>query len=181
VRRATLPLLALVLIVTGAVANIPLVLLGEVIPWSVQARWPWLFVGAASLVLDAVYDRTGRPVPWCVGRQVPRAWGHRNGPWLAAVRYGLRLGVAPSTILTSWGWWGGLVIGLGSSRSVLITALSVFVIVRTIVLIAPTMGISNGSEMAERAVAIDRAKSSSTLVVLAFGVVALVVYGLGGF
>jgi hypothetical protein len=72
-----------------------------------------------------------------------------------------------------------LLIGLGSSRSVLITALSVFVVVRTIVLIAPTLGISNGSEMAERAVAIDRSKSSSTLVLLAFGVAGLVAYGLG--
>lgn len=58
-----------------------------------------------GLALDAFNLAGGRPSPPNSGRQVPRQWGRLFDPRLTAVLYGARLGVGPSTMLSTWTWW----------------------------------------------------------------------------
>lgn len=64
---------------------------------------------AALAVVALVADEAGRRwkafKPLAVGRQVPREWGIVFSPEIVSVLYGLRLGIAPLTILASWVWW----------------------------------------------------------------------------
>jgi hypothetical protein len=68
---------------------------------------PLLLGGLALLALVAdEIGRRWRPLkPLAVGRQVPREWGIVFSPEVVSVLYGLRLGIAPLTILASWVWW----------------------------------------------------------------------------
>jgi hypothetical protein len=102
-----LPLLALVLAVTGVVANAPLVVVAWA--WSIGPRGRVGAALAATIALASVaLDTARRPRPPAVHTQVPQWWGHRFGPWWAAARYGLRLGLGPATILNTWLWWAGV-------------------------------------------------------------------------
>jgi hypothetical protein len=64
---------------------------------------------AAVAVIALIADEGGRrwrPLkPLAVGRQVPREWGIVFPAETVSVLYGLRLGIAPLTILASWVWW----------------------------------------------------------------------------
>ncbi|MDH4364261.1 MAG: hypothetical protein OEY70_09295, partial [Acidimicrobiia bacterium] len=65
-----------------------------------------------GVVLDAVaLSRQGRARPPAYGRQVPREWGRWLAPEAVAVLYGARLGIGPSTVLSTWTWWSVTVAG----------------------------------------------------------------------
>jgi hypothetical protein len=72
---------------------------------------PVLLAGlaVASLVADEAGRRWKLAKPLAVGRQVPREWGIVFSPEVVSVLYGLRLGIAPLTILASWIWWVAIV------------------------------------------------------------------------
>jgi hypothetical protein len=62
-------------------------------------------VAVVALVADEA-GRRWRPFkPLAVGKQVPREWGIVFPAETVSVLYGLRLGIAPLTILASWIWW----------------------------------------------------------------------------
>ena len=68
-------------------------------------------MGAGILcALAALADALRAPV-LCTRRQVPVEWGRLLPPITVAVLYGGRLGVGPLTILNSWLWWAGAIIG----------------------------------------------------------------------
>jgi hypothetical protein len=68
-------------------------------------------LAVAALVADEV-GRRWRPLkPLAVGKQVPREWGIVFSPEIVSVLYGLRLGIAPLTILASWVWWVAIIAG----------------------------------------------------------------------
>ena len=73
---------------------------------------PVLWLAAASLIA-LVADELGRRwrpfKPLAVGKQVPREWGIVFSPEVVSVLYGLRLGIAPLTILASWIWWVAII------------------------------------------------------------------------
>ncbi len=125
----------------------------------------------------AVYRGHGRP--WSVGTQVPSIWGHTYGPWKAGLRYGLRLGVGPATILTSWTWWGAMAITATSQdlRTAIAIA-AVFVIVRSTLTMGVGSGVSNGVEMAKRMQLVIRAERCVTLaltsLMIAVGMAAII-------
>jgi hypothetical protein len=68
---------------------------------------------AAIAVIALLADEVGRrwrPLkPLAVGRQVPREWGIVFPAETVSVLYGLRLGIAPLTILASWIWWVAII------------------------------------------------------------------------
>jgi hypothetical protein len=70
---------------------------------------------AALAVVALFADEVGRrwrPLkPLAVGKQVPREWGIVFSPEIVSVLYGLRLGIAPLTILASWVWWVAIIAG----------------------------------------------------------------------
>jgi hypothetical protein len=74
---------------------------------------PILLAGLAIAAL--VFDEAGRRwkafKPLAVGKQVPREWGIIFSPEAVSVLYGLRLGIAPLTILASWVWWVAIIAG----------------------------------------------------------------------
>jgi hypothetical protein len=160
VRRTLQPILALVLICAGLLANLPLLavslLLGRVHgDWLPSRNWVGLAI-VASAIGDVVFIRGGRPKPWAIHTQVPQWWGHKFGPWWGSTRYGLRLGLGPATILNSWLWWGALVVTIGSPGTMAF-GLSTFVFVRTLTTIAVGWGVGSGSAMAQRARQLDSA------------------------
>lgn len=166
VRRALLPVLALVLVATGMVANAPVVALA--LSWSAgPARRPTLVVAVVlaltSIVLDRVHRLTGRLRPPAVQTQVPQWWGQRYGPWWAAARYGLRLGIGPATILNTWMWWTGVIIAVFSGPVWAVSATAIFVCVRTMVMFGATFGPRDGVSMAQRARQLDRLQTRAEL------------------
>lgn len=183
VRRALLPVLALILVVTGMVANAPMVVLA--LSWSAgPARRPTPVVAVVlaltSIVLDRLRRSTGRLRPPAVHTQVPQWWGRRYGPWWAAARYGLRLGIGPATILNTWMWWAGVFIAVFSGPAWAVSATASFVCVRTIVMIGATFGPRDGVSMARRAQQLDRLQSraeSGGQAVVLVAVAAVVVGG----
>lgn len=107
-------------------------------------------LAAPILVLLAVtLDLFGVPV-LDVGRQVPQAWGHRHGPMAAATRYGLRLGVAPSTILSTWLWWAGFVAASLGSWGLAVIGAAIFAFARFLTMVAVAGGTHDGVAMARR-------------------------------
>lgn len=60
-----------------------------------------------ALVGDLSNQYTGRPRPVTLGTQVPREWRELLDPKVVAGLYGLRLGIGPATILSTWMWWAG--------------------------------------------------------------------------
>ena len=164
-------------------ANAPVVALAFF--WSVgPARRPTpvaaVVLALTSIVLDRVHRSTGRLRPPAVHTQVPQWWGQRYGPWWAAIRYGLRLGVGPATILNTWMWWAGAIIAVFSGPGWVVAATATFVCVRTIVMIGATFGPRDGVSMARRAQQLDRLQSraeSGGQAVVLLAVVAIVIAG----
>ena len=154
-----LPLLALLLAVTGLFANAPVVAVAVIWSATIGVKVPPLgaaVLAAAAVGLDVAH-RAGRgPRPIAVHTQVPQGWGHRHGAWWAAARYGLRLGFGPATILNTWTWWAGMLIALSWGPLLTFGAISAFVGVRTLTTIMATLGPSDGLEMARRSQHLDR-------------------------
>ena len=150
-RRSSRPLLLLVLIASG----LPLAIgLGAVVTWVVQSfgfppTTPVVFLLLGTLA-ELIWLSTRRLRPWAINRQVPQSWGHEHGPWKAALRYGPRLGLGPATILTSWSWWAGLLVGasLGVAGS-FVFALG-FVVFRNTVTVLLPGNPTDGSVIAQR-------------------------------
>ena len=69
------------------------------------------WAASALLGVALLMDLSGLR-PLATHRQVPREWGRLLGGRAAAVLYGLRLGIGPLTILNSWAWWIGLIVGV---------------------------------------------------------------------
>ncbi len=59
----------------------------------------------AGGAIDLVRLRVGRPAPLALRSQVPMEWGRIFSPTVVAGLYGLRLGVGPLTMLSTWLWW----------------------------------------------------------------------------
>jgi hypothetical protein len=151
-------LLGVVLIVTGLLANLPL--LG--FSFLIQQTWPAEqlpeLARPAVMIVAALLDwrliAMGVPKPPAVRSQVPQWWGHRYGPWVGSVRYGLRLGLGPATMLNSWLWWAGLIV-LSSMPWALAIGATSFVLVRTLTTLSVSWGVTSGSAMATRAQTLD--------------------------
>jgi hypothetical protein len=148
-----------VLIASGLASALPV---GLLVGWLGRyARiQSWLspeprFLAAAAIVVGMVVvldSQSQLPLvrPWSVQSQVPRLWGHEHGPWQAAARYGLRLGVGPATILSSWCWWGALIIGGMQSVQLACTLVAVFVLARSVMIAGVGFNITDGVAMAQR-------------------------------
>lgn len=96
-----------------------------------------------GVVLDVVaLARRGAARPPAYGRQVPREWGRWLDPEAVAVLYGARLGIGPSTVLSTWTWWSVTIAGalLGAGPAALAGA--VFGAVRILVTIAVSARLS---------------------------------------
>jgi hypothetical protein len=115
-------------------------------------RLPALVIAGAAVVA-LVADEIGRHwrpfKPLAVGRQVPREWGIVFSPEVVSVLYGLRLGIAPLTILASWVWWVAIIAAAfyGPWFSALVGA--TFGISRIVVSELSTAG-TNSNSMASR-------------------------------
>lgn len=67
-------------------------------------------VGAAAAVgVAGLLDLAGVVAP-SIRRQVPIAWGRILDPRLTAVLYGVRLGIGPATMLSTWLWWAATLV-----------------------------------------------------------------------
>ncbi len=114
----------------------------------------WLVM--VSLFLDLLNRRGVRVTrPLAVFRQVPRSWGHRVGPWWAALRYGFRMGFGPATILVSWSWWVGFVLVASAGPISCAIGALVFAGTRTITMALATGDVAGGTAMARRAARLD--------------------------
>lgn len=183
VRRALRPLLGLLLVSTGLLANAPVVLVA----------WAWsaglhlratpevaALLAFVSIALDLAH-RTGRgPGSPALHTQVPQWWGHRYGPWWAAARYGLRLGLGPATILTAWTWWAGALVASSWGPWWTFVATAAFVSVRSIVTIGSTFGPRDGIAMAARSLRLDALERPTQRGAQAIVLVASVVAGIVG-
>jgi hypothetical protein len=186
-----LPVLFLVLVVTGLIANVPVLIIAMFVPdWT--DRWPhlvaWLVVAAVALdVAGRIANRSGAPGrrlpgswlrPLAVHTQVPQWWGHRYGPWLGSIRYGFRLGLGPATILTTWLWWAGVIGVLPVSFLTTSIGVLTFVVVRAATVLGPSWGVTDGIGMASRSLVIDRVEPavfwSSEILIGAFALAALI-------
>lgn len=85
-----------------------------------------------------------------INRQVPQWWGHRYGALAASGRYGLRMGIGPATILTSWFWWTGAVIGATTSTRLSVSCAVLFAATRFATMLAIAWQNPSGVEMAMR-------------------------------
>jgi hypothetical protein len=180
VRRKLRPLLALVLIGTGFLVNVPLVVLALVVHHvsstsSLSPNWA-AAVSLSAVVLDGLLVWRAKPRPFAVRSQVPQWWGHTFGPWWGSVRYGFRLGLGPATLLNSWLWWAGVVVLLPFPRWLMV-GLAIFVLVRTFAMFAASWGVSSGTAMAQRAKTLDaatlRVRCGAPLLVLAAATLSL--------
>ena len=165
VRRPLLPLVTLVFGVAAFVgAAIPAVALAVVVDWwrpdpfgGSAGRGLAAVVGLIAVGLDLAWAsgrRWARPVS--VHRQVPRHWGHVHGPWWASLRYGLRMGFAPATILTTWTWWAGFVICVAHGWRAALLGTFVFAVTRALTMMLATAGPQAGDAMAARSVLLDQ-------------------------
>ena len=159
VRGQLRPLLGAVLVVTGVVANSAVFAVSLLVsrlfrPVVPLENLPIALTMAFFVALEFIWIRNERMRPWAVHTQVPQWWGHRHGPWLAAVRYGLRLGFGPATILNSWLWWGALTVTLTKPVQCALGLLT-FVVVRTLTMLSVSWRVTSGPEMAQRAHLLD--------------------------
>jgi hypothetical protein len=176
-------MLWLVLVISGLATALPAAFIvhvlvhaaGHLLPGfdGVADRPYLLMVGGIAVtvgLLDAGLAWRKGPRPWSVRSQVPRLWGHESGPWLAAARYGLRLGLGPATILNSWMWWGATVIAGSLPQSETWFAAVVFVVVRATLTVGVSSGVRDGSQMAARMKLVASFESGARLVGMALAV-----------
>jgi hypothetical protein len=133
-----------------------------------------LAVVIAAVVLDLAWRRWRRPRPLSIGTQVPQAWGRILAPATAATLYGLRLGVGPLTILNTWRWWAGAVVGASLGPAQAAAAGAVFGALRTVI----TLVVAAGAEqrMPERMARVrDRERAVRPILASAAVLVAAVV------
>ncbi len=132
----------------AAVAAVPLrwfaiwcPLTSPVTAWDTRSVVVGLVLAGATL--DAVaLARRGRARPPAYGRQVPREWGRWLAPEVVAVLYGARLGIGPSTVLSTWTWWSVTVAGALLGFGPAVAAGAVFGAVRILVTIAVSARLS---------------------------------------
>jgi hypothetical protein len=155
--------------VTGALVPAGIAVgIGTLLDGAVASGRLWAAIAVGATLLAAAADWTGvRPL--ALNRQVPSLWGHQHGPWLAALRYGPRLGLGPATILTSWTWWSALVCAAVVSPLIVLVTGGSYVVVRALSIIAVGSGVRDGVEMAKR-----MAKVTSTKRQHLVGTIALV-------
>lgn len=180
-RSQTLPLGA-VLLLTGLTANLPVVAVSWVLGGNASfgSRLLPSAIGIAAALIDFLRLRFPHlPRPLAVHRQVPQWYGHRHGPWRAAVRYGFRLGFGPATILNSWTWWAGTVIAVLRGPGFCLALLSVFVVVRTLTMLAVGHPGVSGTAMARRSAWVQRTERTS--VVLGSGIALAASLGVAAF
>lgn len=170
-----MPLLVLVLLVGGAVtgvgAPVAIAALGQRFgPGPGAGR----MATAAGLVAGALaLDRLGVRAP-AVGRQVPQPWGHRHGPWAAALRYAPRLGFGPATIVPSWLWWAGLGVGtMGGVGSALAFGIS-YVCIRCWTTVGIGAGVPDGVAMAQRMRRVVTARPAADRLAVGVGLLATI-------
>lgn len=133
----------------------------------------------AVLVACAVLDGLGRPRPPAVRRQVPQLWGRLFDARTVAVLYGARLGVGPATILPTWLWWGGLVVGAACGPWVGAAAGAAFALARSMVTHASVAGVREGGAMSRRIAGVRRLERPVALAVVVL-VAALLLAGCSG-
>jgi hypothetical protein len=171
-----LPLLVLVLLAGGTVTGVGVPVVIAVLaqrfgPGSGPGRW-WVATGLVGGAL--VLDRLGVRAP-AVGRQVPQPWGHRHGPWAAALRYAPRLGFGPATIVPSWLWWAGLGVGtVGGVTSALAFGIS-YVCIRCGTTVGIGAGIPDGVAMAQRMRRVAAARPAADRLAVGAGLIATAV------
>ena len=138
-------------------------------PLEIRATALIVAVAAAG---DLVHARSGRLRPWALGRQVPQTWGHGRPAELVALRYGLRLGVGPATILTSWLWWAATLTACTQGQRAAALCGTVFAASRTITSWLFAVGITDGRAMSRRSAIVGRAnrRFAFTAAVIALGV-----------
>jgi hypothetical protein len=161
---------ALAAAVVGAVSGLVGAALGGPPPGAVVVT-----VVVAAAGADVARARWGRPTPWAVGRQVPVAWSRLFEPEVAAGLYGLRLGVGPLTILSSWLWWAAFVVGASAGPVAGAVAGIAFALARTAVTVAvAATGADGGAAMARRVARLARIDGRVATVAAAWAVVAAV-------
>ena len=130
-------------VVSGATVG---VLAGLALGWLPDPS-PSVVAGVAAMaaMLDAGWRWVPEPVD--LGRQVPLAWGRLFSPPVSAGLYGARLGVGPTTILTSWTWWAavGLAAANGPATGALVGA--VFHFARVVTMLVATSRGAGPAEM----------------------------------
>ncbi len=136
-------------------------------------------IGVLAVVLDSVARagfRWARPL--AVFRQVPRDYGYRFGPWRAALRYGLRMGFGPATILVSWVWWAAFVIGVASGVTTSLLGALTFALFRAVTMSVMAIGVRDGLAMAARSARIvqveRRAERATSIIVIGVSAFAIV-------
>jgi hypothetical protein len=143
-RLLTITALLSTLCISAVVVAIPISLLLQLFGEGIRTTLQWIVL-VSTLGLEIAGFRT-----LAIHRQVPQWWGHQYGPLAAAARYGLRMGVGPATILTSWFWWtGALIGGLLSPPIAIICGLS-FSLARFATMAGLAWGEPSGVEMAAR-------------------------------
>lgn len=164
-------LTAVVLLTT---LTIPAVTLGTVLALVIEATLPeslrlgtqWVVLGI-TLALEVLSVRT-----LAIHRQVPQWWGHRYGPVAAAARYGLRMGVGPATILSSWFWWTGVVLAAMASVRWSVVSGVVFAASRFATMYALAWRNPTGVEMANRVRTVESWRTRARMLAIAAMVIA---------
>ncbi len=132
----------------AAVAAVPLrwfaiwcPLTSPVTAWSTRSAVVGLVLAGVGLDVAAL-ARRGAARPPAYGRQVPREWGRWLAPEVVAVLYGARLGIGPSTVLSTWTWWSVTVAGALLGFGPAVAAGAVFGAVRILVTIVVSARLS---------------------------------------
>ena len=151
-----------------------------------RATLPALGVGAAlaivglSLLADLVHRVTGKLAPLAVGRQLPIVYGRRLPQRWAAVLYGLRLGVAPLTIVMTWQWWAAAVLAASLGPAASVATGAVFACTRAVAMVLAVRGADSGASAGRSLDAVlDRAPRAWIATTLTAAAAAVVVFSLG--
>ncbi len=156
----TMAMFALSAFIGGAVAGLAASLTARVlsvgpVSGGVAGVWGLVAVGLDTFLVPRY--RWARPL--AVFRQVPRDYGHRFGPWRAAARYGLRMGFGPATILVSWVWWVAFIVAAIAGPPWIVGGSLVFAAMRAVSMYVSSVGVRDGTEMAQRSALLSRIES----------------------
>ena len=149
-RVITTVVLLLTLLAGAVIAGLVPSFVARQVGLSVSVRGPVRVTVGLILGMFVVALELGGLRPLALHRQVPQWWGHRYGPVAAAARYGIRLGVGPATILTTWLWWLGWTAGLLGGLGTAAASATGFGSARFATMIAMAWGSPTGTEMAQR-------------------------------